>query len=384
MANLLQSSQTQATTAPDYYTKYLSDIASQGANAATGAQYIGAQPLQQQAFENVGTASTAYQPTLEQAGQTLTSAAGTASPLASATPYLTKALNDPSQMAQGYMSPYIKSVIDNLSDIGQRNIQQNIAPSATSAAVGSGQYGSQRGAQVLSQATANAERDLANQIAQTLNTGYNTALQTAQQQNQLAGQLGSTAANAESAAQQNLTQAGKAQSDLAAQNQALGLAGVNALATLGGQQQTIAQNQQLFPLTNLATLSGLLRGYNVPTTTTTTAQGSPLSGLATLGALSQTPAASNLASGVSNLYNKYFGNNTVNTGLGNNSPTSSGTTDYSGSDTGKGVPYQTVYDSSGAPIGSYDAGGNFVKSIDSTNDALTGSLNGIDFIAKTQ
>ena len=73
-------------------------------------------------------------------------------------------------------------------------------------------------------------------------------------------------------------------------------------STLGGQQQTIAQNQQLFPLTNLSTLSGLLRGYNVPTTTTTTAQGSPLSALGTLGALSQTPAASSLASGIQSLY----------------------------------------------------------------------------------
>jgi hypothetical protein len=204
-----------------------------------------------------------------------------ASPLTSATPYLTLAQNDPSQMAQTYMSPYIKSVIENLSDVGQRNIQQNLAPSATASAVGSGQYGSQRGAQVLGQVTNNANRDLASQIAQTLNTGYNTALTTAQQQNQLEGQLGSTAANAANAGQQNLTTLGNTQSNLAAQNQALGLAGVNALSTLGGQQQTIKQNQQLFPLTNLATLSSMLRGYNVPTSTSTTFQGSPLSALGT-------------------------------------------------------------------------------------------------------
>jgi len=287
MANLLQSSQTQSTQAPDYYTKYLSDIASQGlsaVNPTTGAQFVGAQPLQQQAFNTVQNASTGYQPTLDQASQTLTNASNMASPLKSATPYLTAAQNDPSQMAQTYLSPYIQSVIQNLSDAGQRNIQQNLAPSATASAVGSGQYGSQRGAQVLGQVTNNANRDLASQIAQTLNTGYNTALTTAQQQNQLEGQLGTTAANAANSGQQNLTQLGNTQSNLAAQNQALGLAGVNALSTLGGQQQTIAQNQQNFPLTNLSTLSSLLRGFNVPTSTTTTAQGSPLSGLASVGA----------------------------------------------------------------------------------------------------
>jgi hypothetical protein len=303
MANLLQSSQTQSTQAPDYYTKYLSDIASQGANAATGAQFVGAQPLQQQAFDTVQNASNAYLPTLDQAGTTLTNAGRLTSPLLSATPYLSAAGMDPSQIAQGYMSPYMKSVIDSLSDVGQRNIQQNLAPSATASAVGSGQYGSQRGAQVLGQVTNNANRDLASQIAQTLNTGYNTALQTAQQQNQLEGQLGSTAANAANAGQQNLTQLGNTQSTLAGQNQALGLANINALSTLGGQQQTIKQNEQLFPLTNLATLSSLLRGYNVPTTTQTTAQGSPLSALATIGALSQTPAAADLATKIKNLYN---------------------------------------------------------------------------------
>jgi len=77
---------------------------------------------------------------------------------------------------------------------------------------------------------------------------------------------------------------GNAQSNLAGQNQALGLADINALSTLGGQQQTIAQNQQLFPLTNLSTASGLLRGFSVPTTTKTTAEMSPLSAAATIGA----------------------------------------------------------------------------------------------------
>jgi hypothetical protein len=149
--------------------------------------------------------------------------------------------------------------------------------------VGTGQYGSQRGAQVLGQTTANAENDLNTQIGQLLNTGYGTNLNAAVQTNQLQGQLGSTAANASSQGQQNLTNLGAQQSALSAQNQALGLADINALSTLGGQQQTIAQNQQNFPLTNLSTLSSMLRGYNVPTSTTTTAQGSPLSGLATVG-----------------------------------------------------------------------------------------------------
>jgi hypothetical protein len=295
MANLLQSSASTATTAPDYYTNYLSNIATQGASAVdptTGAQFVGAQPLQQQAFQDVSGAASAYQPTLNQASATLNNVGTSASPLASANPYLTAAGANPAMEAAQYMNPYTSSVANQLSNIGQRNIQQNLAPSATASAVGTGQYGSQRGAQVLGQTTANAENDLNTQIGQLLNTGYGTNLNAAVQQNQLQGQLGSTAASAESSGQQNLTNLGAQQSALAAQNQNLGLADINALSTLGGQQQTIAQNQQLFPLTNLSTLSSLLRGYNVPMSSTSTSNASPLStlgGLVTGGASLFTP-----------------------------------------------------------------------------------------------
>jgi hypothetical protein len=87
-----------------------------------------------------------------------------------------------------------------------------------------------------------------------------------------------------SAGQQNLTQAGQAQGNLATTNQGLNLAQINALSTLGEQQRTLAQNKQLFPLSNLSTLSSMLRGYNVPLSTKTTAEMSPLSALASVGA----------------------------------------------------------------------------------------------------
>jgi hypothetical protein len=286
MANLLQSSQTQATTAPSYYTDYLSNLASAGKSAVdptTGAQYIGAQPLQTTAFNEAETGTKAYQPTLATAGTTLGSAGTSASPLSAATSYLTDATSNPAVAAQGYMSPYITSVVNALGEAGQRNIRQNLAPGAVAGAIGGGQFGSKRGAEVLGQTLSNANRDILNTQSQALNTGYKDALAAAVQQNQIAGQAGSTAANAASAGQQNLTNLGTAQSNLAGQNQALELARLNALSTLGGQQQTIAQNKELFPLQNLTTLSGLLRGYTTPTTTKTTAEMSPLSAIGSVG-----------------------------------------------------------------------------------------------------
>lgn len=280
MANLLESSQSQATTAPDYYNTYLSGLATSGANAATGAKYVGADPLQTQAFTDVTKVPASYQPTLTDAGNTLTSATNAASPLSSATPYLTTAGTDPSKLASQYMNPYITNVVNSLGEAGQRNIMNNLAPQATAGAVGAGQFGSLRGAQVLGQTISNADRDILNAQGQALSTGYGQALTAAGQQNALQAQMGSTAANAASQGQQNLTTAGQAQGTLAGQQQNMSLADINALSTLGAQKQTIEQNKELFPLQNLKTQSELLRGYNVPTTTKTTAQMSPLSAIA--------------------------------------------------------------------------------------------------------
>ena len=284
MTSLLQSTQTQATSAPGFYTDYLSNLASQGQQAAQQAQYAGAQPLQQQAFQQVGEAATSYKPTLGQAGDVLTQAAQAQSPLGAANPYLvTAATNNPALMAESYMSPYARMAAQQMSDIAQRNIQQNLMPQATAAAVGSGQFGSQRGAQVAGQVNRQAQQDLNAQIAQMLNQGYGQALQAAGQQQGLLGQLGSTAGQLSSAGQQNLTQAGGALGTLAGKEQELGLSGINALATLGGQQQTIAQNEQNYPLTKLSNLAALLQGQQIPSTVTTQLNMSPFSALASIG-----------------------------------------------------------------------------------------------------
>jgi hypothetical protein len=286
MANLLQSSQTQATQAPSYYTDYLSNIATKGAaqiDPATGAQYIGEQPLQTTAFTNVEDAAKDYKDTLTDAGTTLGSAVSGTSPLDAASSYMTSAAKDPASQVANYINPYTTSVLNQIGNLGQRNIMQNLAPQATSGAVGAGQFGSKRGAEVLGQTIQNANRDILASQTSSAEKAYQNALDTAIKQNQINSQLGTTAATAASQGQQNLTQAGQAQGTLASTNQALNLAEINALATLGEQQRTLKQNKELFPLSNLSTLSGMLRGYNVPTTTQTTAEMSPLSALAGIG-----------------------------------------------------------------------------------------------------
>ena len=319
MANLLQSSANKTTCAPSYYTNYLTNLANKGQAAQCAAQYVGAQPLQTEAFCQVATNFGASVPTY-QAGEQLLGCAANQNIAGAATPYLQAATSasplcaakplicqgaslNIGQLAQCYMSPYISSAAQNLSNIGQRNIQQNLSPQATAATVGSGQFGSQRGAQALGQVEANAEQCLNSQITNLLNTGYGQALSAAGTKEGALGTLAGTTEQAQAAQNQAqltaaqtagtttaeqaraLTAAGQGLGTLATQCAAQNLACINALATLGAQCQTIQQNAQCYPFTTLSKLSSLLQGAQIPTSVKSTMCMSPLSGVAGVGSI---------------------------------------------------------------------------------------------------
>jgi hypothetical protein len=235
----ITTTQTQATAAPQFYTDYLNQIAQQGAQAAQNSQYVGAQPLQQQAFSQVGQNVGNYQPALQ------------------------NAIN----LASGVGSTNLS---DAIGDVGQANIRNNLAPQATAGLVGSGQFGSFRGAQALGDTVANAELGLTQQQAVAKQQDI---------QNQLAAsqQLG----------------------NLASQTQQLGLGDVNALATMGGQQQTIGQNEQNYPMQQLTNQSALLRGYTMPTSTSSSYTG-PIPGAYSASPLQQIAGLGALGAGISN------------------------------------------------------------------------------------
>ncbi len=326
MSNLLQSCSQIQTQAPGYYNQYLNTLATCGVGAAKGAQFVGATPLQQQAFGAVAGAANSYKPGLQSAEGTLGAANQMAtgqSPLASAQPYLQGATACLGARTTKLMNPYVHCVVNQINTLGQQNIQQNLAPQATAGAVGSGQYGSQRGAQVLGQTVANANQQILSQQANALMCGYKTALCGALKQGAICQQAGATAAGAASQGAQNLGNLAKVGACIASTTQQLGLQGVCALNKMGANQQTILQNQQCFPLSGLKKAGGLLSGKTIPTTQIQTATVSPLgaaSGLASL--LSGSNGSGGTVGGTLLGYAKcaynavkcYFGNNSAGVG----------------------------------------------------------------------
>lgn len=393
MADITQSSSTTATSAPSYYTDYLSNLASKGtaagaaATSPAGAAAWDPTANQTAAFTNVaanvgnylpglaaagssfdkanaidisgaanpylkaGTATsglTAAQPTLA-SGLAQNTGVATANPyltagtttsgLTAAQPNLTAGSSSSADLVGGYMNPYTQNVVDQIRLANQQNIQQNLSPGITAGAVGGGQFGSQRGSNALALGISNANIGALGAQSAALQSGYTEALRAAQAQRaaqltagQSAGTLqtqananqvnaGQIAGNLQSQQAQNALTAGQtmgtlqnqanvnqvtagqvagnmatqqgqltrdigtAQAALANQTQTQGLADVNALATLGGQQQTIAQNKVLQPLDVLGKQASIMTGAQLPMSTTSTMNASPLSAIAGLGSL---------------------------------------------------------------------------------------------------
>jgi len=233
------TTQTATTTAPDWYSNYLSGIAQAGEQAVQTGGVAGFSPLQQQAFAAAPSAIQAGQPALQTATETATGVA--------TNPFM--------QNVSQYMNPYTQSVIEEMNRLGQRQFRETLAPGVTAGAVGSGQFGSKRGMETYGNVARDVNRDILGAQAKYLAQGFDqaTAMAKAQADLELAasGRLG------------ELSRLGYEQ----------GVGGLNVLSGLGAQQQAQEQAQLDYPMSSATKQAGLLRGLQVPTTVSQTFKG---------------------------------------------------------------------------------------------------------------
>jgi hypothetical protein len=224
---------------PDWYTNIASGLSGVGQQflAKTPQQLTaGYDPLQTKGYGQVEEAAGAYKPGLTAAGQTANAAAAGITP----------------ERLQQLMNPYTQNVVQELARQSGQNLQRNILPQITGQFVGSGALGSQRYAGALGQALTDTAADLSGQQGKLLASGYNTSLDALLKE------------------QQNQTQAGKLQADIAAQEQGLGLAGAGALRQAGAERQKYEQSVLESPMTTASNVASLLRGYTLPSDKTQT------------------------------------------------------------------------------------------------------------------
>lgn len=238
---------TRADTAPEYYTSYLTDLASAGEKALgrTAAEGVAAyDPMQTLGYGQIESASGAYRPGLTAAGTTAATAAGGF---------------DPNRITQ-FMDPYRQNVVDEMARLQQQNIQRSVLPSLKGAFVGRGDLGSQRYASATGQTLADMQRNLTGQQYGALSAGYQNALKAAMDELQL----------------QN--EAAKTQANIAKMEQDLGLTGAGALTQAGAERQAYEQAKLDYPMKQATAAAALMRGFQIPTTQTETFVG-PKAGL---------------------------------------------------------------------------------------------------------
>jgi hypothetical protein len=262
VAPAVDTTQTTTTTAPSYYTNYLTDIASAGRQAVAKPADQLVAPLtamQQQGYAAVPTAAEAYKPQLGAAEQTVGQVASGISP----------------QNIQNFMNPYTANVVNEMERLQQQNIQRNVMPQLKAGFVGSGGLGGQRYANATGQTLADMQSNLTGQQFGALSSGYQAALKAAMDEAQLR------------------KQAAEIQGQLAGQEQQYGLTGAGAMTKAGAEQQAYQQAILDAPLKQATNAAALMRGYTIPTSATETFHGpkagvyspSPLSQIAGLGSM---------------------------------------------------------------------------------------------------
>jgi hypothetical protein len=306
LPNVTQTT-TSATQAPGYFTNYLSGLAQSGQSAmyqpgtinpATGTGTLktgtdlvaGYDPMQNSGYGQFESAAGAYKPGLQTAQQNLGQGAG---------------ISDAD--VNKFMNPYTQNVVDEMARLSQQNVQRNLLPTMKAGFVGSGALGSSRYANALGQSMADIQSNLTGQQYGALSSGYKQALDAAMQ---------------EAGLQQKAAALG---GDLAGQEQALGLTGAGALTKAGGERQAYQQSVLDAPLKQASNAAALMRGYQVPVTTTETFVGpkaglyqtSPLSTVMGIGSLLGAAKQGTLLDKLgSEAVKKLFGGSSVNTSGG--------------------------------------------------------------------
>jgi len=235
---------TNTTTAPQYLTDYLTQLAQTGQSqlGQTGSQLIAGLPQNlQDLYSGAQGTLNRYQTPMDQSLAALQSGA--------------KGVSG-ADISQFY-DPYQQDVVNEMSRQSSQNVQRNLMPALKSAFAGSGGFGSQRYANATGQALSDVEANLLGQQSKLRSEGYKSALDAALKDRGYDIQAG-----------QGLYGLGQAESQAAQSS-------LKTLGDIGTQQLGYEQSKIEAPLTRAQNVAQIMRGYTYPTTQTEVKQQLP-------------------------------------------------------------------------------------------------------------
>jgi hypothetical protein len=219
------------TTAPEFYTNYLQDVANLGQAGVQMGGVAGMSPLQQQALAMAPSASFAGLGTMGTGADLATHAGTTAAP----------------QIVNSYMNPYTSNVVNEMARLQGRQINENLLPALQGAAGSMGSFGSSRQFNSTGNMLRDLQSDLLGKQYGALSSGYSDAMKYAQgdlnRELTAADTLGGLGSKQQTAAQTALTN----------------------LFNLGQKEQDLGQRQLDYPMTAAQNFAKLMQGLNIPT-----------------------------------------------------------------------------------------------------------------------
>jgi hypothetical protein len=163
------TTQTTATTTPQWYTDYMAQLPSQLNTAIDQGGAAGSSALQTEAYSRAPTAIDAGKGYLQNAADQYKNVTDTST----------------ANLMQDYLNPYTKNVVDELGRLGQQQFRETLAPGAVAGAAGSGQFGSRRGMQVYGNVARDMNLGVLGKQNEALNLGWQNALKAAQDEKKL-------------------------------------------------------------------------------------------------------------------------------------------------------------------------------------------------------
>lgn len=263
------------TTAPQYLTDYLTNLASAGTGALgtvttgadgtttltpfTGDELIADLPENlTNLYKDASTTLERYEDPMDKALTALQSGAEGIS----------------AADISAFYDPYQQDVVNEMARQSALNVQRGLLPALRGAFAGQGAFGSQRYAGATGQALGDVQADLLGQQAKLRSAGFQSALDAA---------LKSRGYD---------IQAGQALGTLGSQEAAAGAQAVKTLGDIGTQELGYEQSKIEAPLTRAQNVAQIMRGYTYPTSTQETREAlpsayglSPLQQIGTLGSL---------------------------------------------------------------------------------------------------
>jgi hypothetical protein len=265
----IKTTKDTSTQGPDWYNKYLEDLASAGTTTAgmTGEQLVAPlSELQQGVATRVAApgALQGYTTELDKAKDTADLAAAGVTP----------------EMIASFYNPQSSAMTSEMARLQEQNMQRSMLPALKSAFAGTGGFGGQRMFNALGQMGADAQANLLGAQTKEMRSSYDSALKAAMDQAGL------------------YRNAAETQKGLATTEQDAQMKELEKLWNIGGEQQKLEQAKILAPLSAAKTAADVYSNVKVPSTVSEKSDApipgaystSPLAQIAGLGSLFSNPA----------------------------------------------------------------------------------------------